>query len=110
MTYTTFLLILLQIYLVYYALNIAYDLVMTRKESGEKIDTNELFFEDDGVPELIIDDELEDKAVVQNNLPAEQIQPAISSGILNSTGAVDIKQLFALAKDDLIECTKAIPY
>ncbi len=114
MTWTNFLLILLVIYLTYYGLNVIFDLFMTRKQPGSESDQEVLFFNEDTSPELITyEEESETPATPsepENPEPDAPKQSSFTSGLLRSTGAVGIKELFNLAKDDLIEYTRAIPY
>ncbi|MES2446616.1 MAG: hypothetical protein V4546_05505 [Bacteroidota bacterium] len=114
MTWTHFLLILLMIYLAYYGLNVLYDLVMARKLPAGENDQEVLFFNEENSPELITyEEEAEMPAQIAAPETAEAPAPnpsGFSSGMLRSTGAVGIKELFNLAKDDLIEYTRAIPY
>jgi len=114
MTWTNFLLILLVTYLTYYGLNVIFDLFMARKQPGSESDQDVLFFNEDNSPELITyEEELETPAppsVSENLEPDAPKQSSFTSGLLRSTGAVGIKELFNLAKDDLIEYTRAIPY
>lgn len=114
MTWTHFLLILLMVYLAYYGLNIIYDLVMARKQPAGESDQEVLFFNEDSSPELITYEE-EAETPAPTASPETEEAPApnpsgFSSGLLRSTGAVGIKELLNLAKDDLIEYTRAIPY
>lgn len=114
MTWTNFLLILLVIYLTYYGLNVIFDLFMARKQPGSESDQDVLFFNEDISPELITYEEESEapapQSLLENPEPDTSKQSNFTSGLLRSTGAVGIKELFNLAKDDLIEYTRAIPY
>jgi hypothetical protein len=114
MTWTNFLLILLVIYLTYYGLNVIFDLFMARKQPGSESDQDVLFFNEDISPELITYEEESEApappSLLENPEPDTSKQSNFNSGLLRSTGAVGIKELFNLAKDDLIEYTRAIPY
>lgn len=114
MTWTNFLLILLVIYLTYYGLNVVFDLFMSRKQPAYESDHDVLFFNEGISPELITyEEELATPAPLpapENQEPKLTKQSDFTSGLLKTTGAVGIKELFNLAKDDLIEYTRAIPY
>lgn len=113
MTWTNFLLILLVIYLTYYGLNVLFDLFMARKQPAYESDQDVLFFNEGVSPELITYEE-ESETPVQLSEPENQeskmTKSDFSTGLLKTTGGVSIKELFNLAKDDLIEYTRAIPY
>lgn len=111
MTWTSFIVTLVLAYLVYYGLNVLFDLILGRKNTTSNSENEELFFEEPISPELITYDEQADR------IPAAQPDGAsgntfqsVTSGLIQATGAVGLKQLFSRAKDDLIEYTKAIPY
>lgn len=114
MTWTNFLLILLLVYLAYYGLNVILDLFMAPKMPASESEQEVLFFNEESNPELITYEE-ESEMLTAATMP-EELEPTppkqaeFTSGLLNSTGAVGIKELFNLAKDDLIEYTRAIPY
>lgn len=114
MTWTNFLLILLVMYLAYYGLNVIFDLFMSRKKPAYESGNDVLFFNEDVSPELITYEEgSEAQAALPalvNQEPKVTKQPNFTSGLLTTTGSVGIKELFNLAKNDLIEFTKAIPY
>lgn len=107
MNWNQFLLSLAAVYLFYYILNVIFDL-MFRKGSlpVTQGQGQELIFSEQNVPKQIVPA----AAPEQQPQALPKTRQAISSGLLQSTGAVGIKQLFALAHADLIEYTKAIPY
>jgi len=109
MNWNQFLLSLAAIYLFYYVLNVIFDLMF---RTGRLPDTQgqgqELIFSEQSLPKQVIPDTGVATGQPPQVLP--RTRQAISSGSLQSTGAVGIKQLFALAHADLIEYTKAIPY
>lgn len=106
MNWNQFLLGLAAVYLFYYVLNVIFDLMFrigslpATQDQGQ-----ELIFSEENQPKQVIPDTTE-----QQPQALPKTRQAISSGLLQSTGAVGIKQLFALAHADLIEYTKAIPY
>lgn len=109
MNWNQFLLSLAAVYLFYYALNVIFDLMFrSGKLPGAEDKGQELTFFENNLPEQITAD-TETATQHQTQVPPNARQ-AISSGLLQTTGAVGIKQLFALAHADLIEYTKAIPY
>lgn len=110
MSWTNFLIVIFIVYLVYYLLNLLYDLFLSPRLAGSEIEEDELFFTETLTPEII---SLEEKIEQADGVDAgEGDRPAsfISSGPISSTGGVGLKQLFSLAKDNLIEHTRAIPY
>jgi hypothetical protein len=110
MNWTQFLSGVAVCYALYYGLNLLYDLFRAR---GERRDSGQ-------AEELVIANETAPVSVgvpPQGGAPADEgttMEPtartALSSGPLQSTGGVDIRQLFALAQADVIQYTKAIPY
>lgn len=122
MNWTTFLLTLALAYAAYYGLNLLFDLLIGRKPPASQDNDEVLFFEEHTEPQLI-DYQEEPEPVAQpepepETEPQDTPRPAgrktvqqdIASAIIHATGAVGLKQLFNLAKDDLIEHTRAIPY
>jgi len=101
MNWTEFLIAITGIYFFYYGTNLVYDLLLPTGVSRPEQEHQELVFNVETVP---ID--VGPKDAGQEN----QSRSVISSGTLSSTGAVNIKQLFALAQSDLIQYTKAIAY
>lgn len=105
MTWTQFLTAIAVIYAIYYVLNLLADILKSRKSGVENSDTEELFFREDIKPELVAPNEEPLDEAPLDSEPMPHQEPPIQS-----TGGVSIRQLFALAKNDLIEYTKAIPY
>src|SRR3546814_18534078 len=104
MTWTQFLTAIAVVYAIYYALNLLSDILKSWKSGGENSDTEELFFREDVKPELVAPNEESFDETPQDSGPRPVPGP-----LIQSTGGVSIKQLFALASNDLIEYTKAIP-
>lgn len=111
MKWTQFLLSLSGLYSFYYAGNILFDFLRSPKKlfEGKKQETH--FFADDIQPELILPDqagETDDPEPSSDIFRPPEILPAPT---LTSTGEVeDIADLFALAKQNLIEYTRTISY
>lgn len=103
MNWTQFLISLAAAYLFYYVLNVLYDLFRAGGNGQTETDQDELVFSEENTAQPVG----EETADPAEAAPTRQV---ISSGPLQSTGAVSLKQLFSLAQSDLIECTKAIPY
>ncbi|PWS32659.1 hypothetical protein DF947_06200 [Pedobacter paludis] len=100
------------IYFAYYGLNLVFDL-LNAKERPENaaLDDGVLHFTEDE-PELIIPaKEAGPSASASAEVTSSNLNgnPFASAGIISS-GAASLKQLFELAKNDLIEYTKAISY
>ena len=115
MNWTNFLVILTFSYLAYYGLNLLYDLFISHKGSVPGTTDDTLIFEEDIQPQLI---EYPVPSIKTNEPPEKETIQNISStkigrqatGNLMSTGAVSIRELFNLAKNNLIEHTSTIPY
>ncbi|SDF11746.1 hypothetical protein SAMN05216464_11320 [Mucilaginibacter pineti] len=107
MTWTSFAVILLLCYLAYYGLNLLFDLVIHKPPAAEYAAHEELVFQESFPPQQIA---YQAEEPLVSDAEAETPATAISSGPVHGTGAVGILQLLSLAKDDLIEYTKAIPY
>ncbi|WP_324759068.1 hypothetical protein [Sphingobacterium thalpophilum] len=106
MNWTQFLLGVTAIYGIYYALNVLFDLFIHRRSPTMTDGVNELTFDEDSPPERIIP-----KPMQKEHEPtAKEGKPVISSGTLQSTGGINLKQLVSLVQNDVIEYTKAIPY
>ena len=113
MNWNHFLLLLTCLYLGYYALNIVADILMANRVPAIEKEQDILFFTDDVEPELILPEEdiPEETGTAQQSMPSlNGTPPGIVSGLLESTGAVVLKDLFRLAQEDLIQYTKAITY
>ena len=109
MNWTKFVFILTIVYSLYYLLNILFDLFKSRGNLSLSESVHELVFSEAEQPKQVdIDEVVDDKSQIMDSEPSSR--RVISSGPLQSTGGVSIKQLFSLAQSDLIEYTKAIPY
>ncbi|WP_313157476.1 hypothetical protein [Sphingobacterium multivorum] len=106
MNWIQFTLYLSTLYLGYYGLNLMYDFYRNNKPGNElkNVSNGEISFPEfhsstkvDLPEEDILDDSFENAG-------------AITSGPIESSGGVSIKELFSLAQNDLIEYTKAIAY
>lgn len=109
MTWTSFLLTLALSYFAYYGLNILFDLMIARRPEREGSKDTILFFEEPSEPELIVE-ELEVKNISEDVGGTDDAPAVLSSGEVHAPSAVSLKELFNLAKDNLIEYTRAIPY
>jgi hypothetical protein len=109
MNWTQFLLSLAAVYSLYYLLNVVFDLLRSRGQPVTDGGQDELVFSEEHKPRQVSTDEPPAGAIQDPNTEPKSRQ-AISSGPLQSTGGVSLKQLFSLAQSDLIEYTKAIPY
>ncbi|TWI15677.1 hypothetical protein [Sphingobacterium siyangense] len=106
MNWIQFVLYLSTVYLGYYGLNLLYDLFYL-KDPGSKIKNakkGEITFPEFYSPVQV---ELPDEEIQEDNFENVEV---ISSGPIESSGGVSIKELFSLAQNDLIEYTKAIAY
>lgn len=108
MNWTQFLMGLMAFYLFYYLLNILFDLFRNRRPSPEEGEQQELVFSEETVPEQVAPEMGEVPEQLQAT--GKESRQSISSGLLQSSGAVGIKELFGLAQAGLIEYTKTIPY
>lgn len=106
MNWTQFLLSIAAIYSFYYVLNVLFDLFRSQGYSSTQAGQEELVFSEETTAQQVGPGE----APVETKPGAAAVRQVISSGSLQSTGAVSLKQLFSLAQSDLIEYTKAIPY
>ncbi|OYD43624.1 hypothetical protein CHT99_01225 [Sphingobacterium cellulitidis] len=107
----------------YYGLNLLFDLLISRKPPKAYSPGDVLFFDEDVRPEIIVPAEApipepaETATALQPGTPqapqatetADEPPPQLS-GPIRSTGAVGLKELFNLAKDNLIEYTGEIFY
>lgn len=115
MNWNHFILLLIGIYLGYYAINILADLYLKQKTPNGATDQDFLFFSEDSQPEIIIYDNEPEQLVnsatsSQQDAPAQEAAPAYPSPVLESTGAVSLKELIKVAQAGLLQYTKAIPY
>jgi len=109
MNWTQFLLSLAAVYSLYYLLNVSFDLLRSRGQPTEDGNQDELVFSEDQQPRQVYTDQ-PTAGASQSSDTVPKSRQAISSGPLQTTGGVSLKQLFSLAQSDLIEYTKAIPY
>jgi hypothetical protein len=115
MNWTHFLLSLTGIYLCYYMLNFLYDMYLSKQVPSAQHEQELLFFSGDIEPELITY-EGSTETVPATTVAAQTRQSvaespgSIPSTPLEFTGAVNLKELFRLAQQDLIEYTGAISY
>lgn len=112
MSWTTFTLSLVLAYLIYYVMNLLYDRWLVGKVGVTAPIEEKLYFEDDVVPELIVLEESDHEEEL-GSVAAMQTAPAPStsiSSVAESTGGVSLGELMRLAKDNLIEHTRAISY
>ncbi len=112
MSWTTFLCTLLGVYFIYYLINILYDRWTAGKVPGQETSDEKLYFEEDVVPELITLQEQEEPSLDEAGVESviEQAPLTAVSSEVESTGAVGIGELMRLAKENLIEHTRAISY
>ena len=106
MNWIQFVLYLSAVYLGYYGLNLMYDLFYL-KDPDSKLKNSkngEITFPEHYSPAQV---ELPEELIQEDNF---ENTAAISSGPIESSGGVSIKELFSLAQNDLIEYTKAIAY
>jgi len=113
MNWTEFLLAIAGTYLIYYALNLLYDLFFTAALTEENQDDDVLHFQQEGKPELIIPEEQQQPLPSPPPfIPAAKPKPkqGFSSGNIFSTGAVSMQELIEQARLGTIEFTKGIAY
>lgn len=111
MTWTNFLMTLVLLYFFYYGTNLLWDIFASRNSGTSDAEHDELFFTEESNTEQITYDQKSESSNYEEVIPLAQEQPKnFSSGNIRSTGGVGLKELFSLAKDDLIEFTSAIPY
>ena len=106
MNWTQFLLGVTAIYGIYYALNVLYDLFIHRRTPQVADGGSELTFDEDSPPERVIPE----PSKRENEPMVTEGKAVISSGPLQSTGGINLKQLVSLMQNDVVEYTKAIPY
>lgn len=106
MNWIQFSLYLSAFYLAYYGLNLIYDLFYLKDPNNKlRISNNgEITFPESYSTAKV---ELQDEEVQQGTTENDSV---LSSGPIESSGGVSIKELFSLAQNDLIEYTKAIAY
>jgi len=109
MNWTQFSLNLLTLYFLYYMLNICFDLIKSGKRDVTDPTQDELVFSEEHQPKRIQPEQNFAELSTTPNIESNTRQ-AISSGKIQTTGGVSLKELFSLAQSNLIEYTKAIPY
>lgn len=109
MNWSHFILILTGVYLAYYGINLMADLCLTKKTPPVENEQEALFFDEDIQPQLITYDEVPASSEAPANAVSEQTGSLPNNG-LESTGAVNLKELFRLAQNNLIDYTGAIRY
>ncbi|MEJ6979745.1 hypothetical protein WG906_04745 [Pedobacter sp. P351] len=113
MNWTHFLLNLTAIYLLYYALNILFDFAKNRSPGSPKEDSDTLFFAEKVEPELVALDDGEDSFETVSFKMTPVSPPtieALPTFNFQSSGGEKLKDIFALAKLNIIEHTRMIPY
>ncbi len=115
MNWNHFILLLIGIYLGYYAVNILADLYLKQKPPGEEANQDFLFFSKESQPEIIVYDDDPEPVVNATSAPqqssqAQETMQTYPSPVLESTGAVSLKELMRVAQAGLLQYTKAIPY
>ena len=110
MNWNIFLIWLSSIYLLYYLLNIAFDLIIRAPKqkvpSGEQV----LTFSEDELP-VTVDAAGRSAAVPRKSLPpAVKRDKALPASGIGYTGDVSLAEMFELAKADVLQVTKAIAY
>lgn len=108
MNWTQFLFSLAAVYSFYYLLNVIFDLLRSRGQPTSDGGDDELVFSEEQLPQKVAPDQQPAETPVPEMEP--KTRQAISSGPLQTTGGVSIRQLLSLVQGDLIEYTKAIPY
>jgi len=108
MSWINFLTAIFIVYLIYYSLNLVFDLFLSPGAPAVEISEDELFFTQTHTPELITA-ERKAEPVAEESVQ-EKTPVFFPSGPMNASGGVGLKQLFSLAKDNLIEHTRSIPY
>ncbi|WP_316762026.1 hypothetical protein [Pedobacter aquatilis] len=108
MTWINFLTLIFIVYLVYYCLNLFFDLFLSPRSAAREISGDELFFTETFTPELITAQRMAEPVIEETK--EEKPLVYFPSGPVNASGGISLKHLFSLAKDNLIEHTRAIPY
>lgn len=107
MNFIQFSIYLSGLYLIYYSLNVLYDIFILKipESKSNKTKIREISF-----PHATVPIQVSDITEAQDTEEVFHTPGSLSSGAVESTGGVSIKELFSLAQNDLIEFTKAIPY
>lgn len=108
MSWTSFLLWLGATYMFYYAINLLYDYLPSKAVNLEEDEAQSVLYFETNEP-LPIHLETETNNQVENGAP-EIENHYLYSGQITSTGAVSLQQIQELARDELIEFKKKIPY
>lgn len=110
MNWTHFILFLTGMYLLYYGLNIAADVLRAGK-TPDRPDAGETFvFDDDIEPQLIAYEEAPQPAQApEQNVPKPE-PVSLPAAAPEYGGALSLRELFRAAQQNLIEFTGAIPY
>ncbi|MFC4143542.1 hypothetical protein ACFSNA_02480 [Pedobacter mendelii] len=108
MSWINFLTVIFILYLVYYCLNLFFDLFLSPRVSNGEISEDELYFTETSTPELITAERKAEPAIEETG--KENPVVYFPGGPINASGGISLKHLFSLAKDNLIEHTRAIPY
>lgn len=112
MTWNTLILWLSGVYLLYYLLNMAYDLARAPKLKTT-VQDQVLTFTEPHQPELIGPGGEPVKVPVVPAKPAASVlktEKAFPASGIGFTGSVSLAEMFSLFKADALQATKAIPY
>lgn len=110
MNWNQFFLATAGLYLLYYALNLLYDLIVSpRQSSADKGNYPELVFAEETAPAVAQLPE-ESEEVLDEEAILEAHTGTLSSGELECTGTVSIKEMLLQAQSQALELTKAISY
>jgi hypothetical protein len=113
MNWNQFLQVLVTIYLLYYILVIAFDLLRKKATAEDKNDTQVLFFQEENMPRQVTLADVAPSPAQPDLAGDHAVMPdaqPVAGGQLQPTGAVSISKLLDLAQADLSEYTKHIPY
>ena len=110
MNWNQFFIYLSAVYILYYTCAILFDYLKIRRQGTVEPDEDEFFFSEEVVPQLILPEEEASEPIPQQNKPKNNTIVSLTSGLLESTGGVSIRELFDLAKIDAIEYSRGIPY
>lgn len=105
MNWNQFFIILTFAYILYFSLNILFDVCRNPRADIAEPDGERLIFEQEEQPKLVGHGQGASQAVT----PKDR-SDAVSSGPLHGTGGVSLKELFSLAQSDLIKFTGVISY
>ncbi|MCT1525842.1 hypothetical protein ACS126_03190 [Sphingobacterium lactis] len=114
MNWTQFAMALTSIYGIYYGLNILWDFMRSGKDVADTNHTETLVFDETAEPQVVrlqMDEPIvSERANIQDYTPLKVETPPNIGVTPETSGAVKIKQLFELARHEMIEYTHAIPY